>query len=86
MKVRVIADGQPNGTRIMSEDGKNDLSNMITSVVFKHKATEPPMVELELSFIPIVFVNCVATKMLGPQGKEVRKIEYADGTVDEFPE
>lgn len=84
MKVKIEADGGPFGTRIFYEGF--DISNNFTSVVWKQRAGESPEVELQASFVALVFVGEILAKVLGPGGKEVRKIEYADGTVEVFPE
>jgi hypothetical protein len=82
MKVRIESDGSPTGTRVVDQSG-NDISNRVTGVTFRHNAGEVPWVELDLGFIEISAVETKA-RMIGPGGKEVRRIEYADGSEDVF--
>lgn len=70
------------GTRILTEDGQ-DISSQVSSVVWSHEAQDIARAELRLAFIE---VDAVAeARMIGPGGKDVRRIEYADGTIDEYP-
>jgi hypothetical protein len=70
------------GTRILTDDGR-DISNQVSSVSWSHEAQDIARAELQLAFIE---VDAVAeARMIGPGGKDVRRIEYADGTVDEYP-
>lgn len=81
MKVRVEADGGRSGTRIVDENGR-DLSSHVTGVIFRHQGGGPPEIELELGYVVAAIEG--HAKMLGPSGKEVRRIEYMDGTSDEY--
>lgn len=81
MRVRIEATGEPGGTRLLTDDGR-DLSDCVTAVAWWHKAGEIPKAELTMDLIPLTGV-CDA-KLVAPNGKVVKKIEYEDGTVDEF--
>lgn len=83
MKVRIEADGSTMGTRVVTEDGR-DISDRVTAVTFRHQSGRPPQVDIDLQFVPLHQIGEVDARMLGPGGKEVRRIEYADGTVDVF--
>jgi hypothetical protein len=83
MKVTIKVDGTPTGTRVVSSNGA-DISDQIAGVTFRHGAGEIPTAELQLALVAIEAVDTPA-RMMGPSGKEVRRIEYADGSTDEFP-
>jgi len=81
--VTIKADGRPGGTRIYTPNGE-DISHKVIAVSFRHEvASTIPVAELELAFISIEAVD-VPVRMVGPGGKEVRRIVYADGTMDVF--
>lgn len=81
MKIKVTANGQPDGTRITADGA--DLSDNITEVRFSHSAGQIPMTELLVGFIEYEVeseVRCVASN-----GKDIARIVYADGSVDVYP-
>lgn len=84
MKVRIESDGSGVGTRVLDQNG-NDMSSGIASITFRHVGGGFPVAEIELSFIEVTATDTPA-RMIGPTGKDVRRIEYADGSFDEFPE
>ena len=83
MKVKIVSDGQPGGTKVLTDDGQ-DISSCVGGVIWRHRAGEVPEAELELVLIP--FEGVASAKVIAPNGKAVRRIEYEDGTIDEFPE
>jgi len=81
MKVRIEADGTTRGTRIFDEAG-NDISKNVTEVSFKHQAGGGPEIAIGIMLMPAVIEG--EAKMYGANGKEVRKVIYADGTEQEY--
>ena len=81
-KASIVADGSIGGT-VISVNGES-INDKVQSVTFRHNGGGIPAVEIDLMLIEIGVVDAPA-RMIGPGGKEVRRIEYADGTVDEFP-
>src|SRR5690625_3773382 len=80
-KIRIEADGDPIGTRVLDDEGK-DLSSWVTGVRWSHDAGGIPELELDLGLVPVTVEG--RAKMIGPNGKEVRSIQYTDGTEDRF--
>ena len=80
MNVKIISDGTPHGTKFQTEVGKQ--IDGITGVSI-HADNDGVRVSLDLMFIP--FEMAAKASMIGPNGKEVRRIEYADGSSEEFP-
>jgi len=80
MIVKIVADGTARGTKVLNEDGKP--LQFITGVRFAHSAGSEPLVEVDLLLVPVT-VDGVA-KMFGPDRREIKRIEYVDGTVDDF--
>jgi hypothetical protein len=79
MMVKIVSDGTPGGTQVMTQDGK-PLECVESAVIrLDHTCIKA---ELNLVFIPLE--TTAKATMLGPGGKEVRRIEYADGSSDEF--
>ena len=81
MKVRIVSDGTPYGTAVQDPEGR-PLSG-IKSLTWTVNANEPATALVDMEFLPLQ--GLAEAKMLGPGGKEVRRIEYADGSIDEFP-
>jgi hypothetical protein len=81
MDIKIEADGGPCGTRVLTVDGQ-DITSLVDGVAWEHRAGEIPRVRLHLALMPLHGVGLAS--MVGPGGKEVRSIEYADGTRDEF--
>lgn len=70
------------GTQILTEDGR-DLASAVYSASWSIESNDFARAELRLGLVEIEAV--AEARMIGPGGKEVRRIEYADGTVDEYP-
>lgn len=83
MKIRISGEGSAYGSRVT--DGAGLVIEGVRAVSWRHEAGEPPKAEVELLFVPLHLAGEVDARMLGPSGKEVRRIEYADGSVDEYP-
>jgi len=81
MKVRIEADGHTRGTRIYGPDG-DDITSTVTEVSFQHQAYGVPEIKLGIVLSPITIEG--EAKMYGANGKEVRKVIYADGTEVEY--
>lgn len=81
--IKIISNGQPRGTHIYS--GETDLSDYCEHVRFSHSAQSMPVAEIDMSFVAIEATD-IPVHMLGPGGKRVRRIEYWDGSTDEFSE
>lgn len=81
MRVKIEADGEPLGTRIYADDGK-DITDHATEVVWRHRAGELPTAEVTLCCTPISGHG--HARMVGPNGKDVRMIQYMDGTEERF--
>lgn len=83
MKIRISGEGSAFGSQIT--DGAGRVLDGVRAVSWRHEAGEPPQAEVELLFVPLHLADEVDARMLGPSGKEVRRIEYADGSVDDYP-
>jgi hypothetical protein len=83
MKIRIAGEGSAFGSRVTDNAGR--VLDGVRSVTWRHEAGEPPRAEVELMFVPLDLIDEVEARMIGPAGKEVRRIEYADGSVDEYP-
>lgn len=81
MRIRITGDGTPTGTRLTDEAG-NDISDHVAGVEFSHYAGDAPIATLKLGVVPVGVHAQVAGLSIG--GRAVKRIEYADGTVDEF--
>jgi hypothetical protein len=54
------------------------------AVRFVATLSEPPQAEVEIALMRIDADGVEAT-LVAPNGKAIRRIEYVDGTFDEFP-
>lgn len=81
MKVRIVSDGSIMGTRVEGPDGI-DLGRIIDRVDFQHSGGDIPRADLSLTMVEFEYEG--RARMVGPNGKAVRRIEYQDGTVDTF--
>lgn len=82
MKVSIISDGTPRGTRIADDQGRPIEG--VVAARWDIGVGQPAEVRIDLSFIALD-AEGVDAVMIGPGGKAVRRIEYADGSVTEFP-
>lgn len=80
MHVRIISDGTARGTKVLTADG-NPVSGL-TGVVFRAEIDDVNRAELSLL---CAVIDAEASARVFVDGKEVRRIEYADGSVEEFP-
>ncbi|MFA5567970.1 MAG: hypothetical protein WC972_04905 [Trueperaceae bacterium] len=81
MKVRIVSTGGTgHGTRVMGSDGRE--IDWITGLTFRADVDDITRAEIEFSAVEI---DAVAEAKFLVRGKEVRRIEYADGSADEFP-
>lgn len=78
MRVTLLADGTPGGTRLLTEDG-NPLK--ITGVRFEQRAHGLPVLEAD-----IVLSSAGLTGDVRPffNGREVAKVVFADGGEELF--
>lgn len=81
MKVRIEADGGTRGTKIFGPDGEN-ISQTVTEVSFTHQAGRQPEIRIGITLCPVSIEG--EAKMYGANGKEVRKVIYADGTEQDY--
>lgn len=82
MNVVISSNGTGAGTKVTTPDGQPIRG--LTAVTWRMAIDEISRADLELSFVEVERVDAVASVYVG--GKEVRRIEYADGTFDEYPE
>ena len=81
MNVKITSNGEPCGTSVTDGAGRN-LDNMVTAVRWSHRAGELPRAEIDLSLIEFEVSGQAA--IVGPGGRRVRRIEYEDGTMEDF--
>jgi hypothetical protein len=77
MKVRIEADGSALGTKIYGPNG-DDITRGVNEVSFKHQGGGVPELHIGVFLAPAVFEG--EARMYGPNGKEVSKVIYVDGT------
>lgn len=82
MHVRITSGGAPMTTEVRTSEGA--VIQGVTAIRWSIAVGDISRAEVDLCFAEIGEIAAEA-RMLGPNGKEVRRIEYADGTVDEFP-
>ncbi|HBF30857.1 hypothetical protein [Rhizobium sp.] len=80
MKVFIEANGQVRGTTVKDEHGNGILG--VSGVEFAHHVGDMPAARLTI-ILPVVSIECEA-KAYGPDGREIIKIMYADGTETEY--
>ena len=80
MNVRIQSGSTPFGTKVTTQDGSE--IDGLSAVTVKIDVDDINRAELHLAIAEIE-VEASARAYVG--GKEVRRIEYADGTVAEFP-
>lgn len=81
MKVTVTSDGSNRGTRVTGPDGAPIEG--VRALTFRAAVDEIASLDIELVFVTLDRLEGEAT-FYGPAGKPIRRIEYVDGTVDEF--
>lgn len=82
MKATIISDGTQQGTKVLRADGGEPIPG-ICSVTWRIDVGGVAHADVLLQMVTIW--ADAETRVLGPGCKEVRRIEYADGTVDEYP-
>lgn len=80
MHVKITSDGTPHGTKVTTADGSPVQG--LTGILFRAEIDDVNRAELSLSLVEI---DAEAEARVYVAGKEVRRIEYADGTSDEYP-
>lgn len=83
MTLKITSNGQPYGSHV-ELDGRN-LDGFVTEVSWRHRAGDIPRAEIALGLIELEAAGAVV-RVVAPNGKDVRRIEYMDGSVDEFVE
>lgn len=83
MRLKITSDGTPRGTTILSDDGTS-LGDLVSALSWRHDAGNLPVLEATLGLIELEVDG--QARVLAPSGKAVRRIEYDDGSVDEFGE
>lgn len=81
MNVKIVSDGQI-GTRVELPDG-TPLAGVM-SITWRAAVSDFARADIELCIIEIDAV--AQARFYGPSGKEIRRIEYTDGSTDEYPE
>ena len=79
MHVRIISDGTKYGTKVETLDGR--AIKGLTGVTFRADIDDINRAELHLHCTGI---DAKTDAKIFVAGREVRRIEYADGTADEF--
>lgn len=80
MQVKIVSDGTPHGTKVLTADGAPITG--LTGVVFRAEIDDINRAELSLCLTEI---DAEAEARFYIRAKQVRRIEYADGTADDFP-
>lgn len=80
MYVRIISDATKQGTRVETADGQPIKG--LTGITFRADINDINRAELH---ILCVGIDAKADAKVYIGQREVRRIEYADGTVDDFP-
>lgn len=78
MNVKIVSDEA--GTKVLTRDGVE--VGGVASIVFRAEVDNINRAELELY---VAEIQADAAASIFVRGKEVRRIEYADGSTDEFP-
>jgi hypothetical protein len=81
MKVLIVNTGEALGTRIFA--GPNEITDMVSGVEWSHDAGEMPKATLHMDCFPAVLSD-VHVRKIALHGRVVRRIEYEDGSADEF--
>lgn len=81
MKVKIIATGESGGTQIVNEHG-DDLAHVATGISIDHEAGELPVITIRASLIP--FEVAGQARLVDASGREISRIEYADGEAIAF--
>lgn len=71
MKFRIESDGSPVGTRVFDDETGVDISRMIRSVSWTHKAGELPVLTLE------IYPADVHLKAVDPKGIETKIVDVS---------
>lgn len=83
MRAKVVSDGSAGGTKLLGWDGEELHRKVpIKALRWAIDGRDAATLEADIDFVEME-VNGVLTLRL--RDKIVRRIEYADGTVDEFP-
>lgn len=80
MRVKIVSGGVAAGTKITDEEGRE--LDWVTAVTWRAEVDDICRAQIELGAMEVE-VEGEATFYV--KGKPVRRIEYADGTVDEYP-
>lgn len=78
MNVKIVSDEA--GTKVLTRDGVEVEG--VASIVFRAELNDINRAELQLA---VGEIEVEAEASVFVRGKEVRRIEYADGSTDEFP-
>lgn len=78
MNVRIVSDKI--GTRVLTESGA--VVEGISGLTFRAEVGDVNRVQIDLA---AGHIDAGAEAAFHVGGREIRRIEYADGTIDEFP-
>lgn len=79
--MKIVSDGT-NGTKLLTDDGQEVEG--VVALTWSHQVDDFARIDARLSIVKIEAVGA-ETRFIGPNGKAIRRIEYADGTFDEYP-
>lgn len=80
MKVKITSDGTSHGTKVTTADGVPVRG--VSGIVFRAEVDDVNRAELSLCFVEI---EAEAEARVYVGGKQVCRIEYADGSFDKYP-
>jgi hypothetical protein len=83
VRIAIKSDGAPHRVKIINEETGEPL-NGVTKVTWRAEVNDICRADIEVIIVPAEIVGAVA-KVFGPNGKQIRRIEYADGTTEEYP-
>lgn len=78
--VKIVSGGVSVGTHVFNEDGAE--IHGITSIDWHARIDDVCRAEIEIGVVQTEVGG--RAKFFGPGGREIRRIEYADGTVEEY--
>ena len=78
--MKIVSDGTPLGTKLLTDDGKEIQGITELNVRATHEGIHA---DAQI-FIQKLDAVGLPTRIMGPNGKYISKIMYADGTVDDY--
>jgi hypothetical protein len=78
--MRIVSDGTPVGTKVLTDDGKPLDGVMSLNIT----ATNDGVQADAKLFIHMLDIVGVPVRVMGPNGKYISQIKYLDGTIDDY--